>query len=74
MTTLEPNFKIPLDYHRTFMLEDDGYQLWLVVDKDGIHYGSSGKGVWKKRTAKVLSQELDWMQWAVAQVRQELEP
>ena len=43
MTTVKPNFKIPVGYEQIFLFEMGDFKYCIFADSDGIRYGQIGK-------------------------------
>ena len=65
--TTVPNFKIPEDYERLFMLRIDEFECVVIADLNGIHTGTRGPTT--LRHGKVL----DFIEESFGQIRCECE-
>ncbi len=64
LLTIQPNFKIPDNYQRLFMLFGDDWRYVIIADPAGLHSGQMGKI--QGRDCSIC---LDWIQEAIEGVR-----
>jgi hypothetical protein len=65
LRTIQPNFKIPDDYERLFMLfGEKDFRYIVIADREGIHTGEQGIA-----SKKEESWCLDWMMEVMAHIR-----
>ena len=68
MTTIEPNFRIPQNYERMFLLQINDFQYCIIANSGGFHTGQRGVD-----SPANHSRVLDFIQESMEGVRAECE-